>query len=55
MAATLNAIKTLRSKINFLIKVVEESAEVRQNHNFMRRLNQIVALTPIVAKQDFDE
>jgi len=42
MRAPLNAIKLLRSKLNFLIKAVESSAEVRANHDFMRRLNQIV-------------
>lgn len=39
MAAPLNAIKILRSKVNFLINAVEKSEEVRKNHNFMRRLN----------------
>ena len=38
MQASLNAVKILRSKLNFLIKVVKESPEVRSNQNFMRRL-----------------
>lgn len=54
MAAPLNAIKILRSKVNFLIKAVEQSEDVRRNNNFMRRLNQIVAMTPIASKADFD-
>lgn len=55
MAAPLNAIKILRSKVNFLMNAVEQSAEVRQNHSLMRRLNQIVAMTPIASKADFDK
>jgi hypothetical protein len=39
MAAPLNAIKILRQKVNFLINAVEQSEEVRKNHNFVRRLN----------------
>ena len=39
MQSSLNAVKLLRTKLNFLMKVVEESAEVRDNHDFMRRLN----------------
>ena len=31
MAASINAVKLLRSKLNFLIKVVKESKEVRAN------------------------
>jgi hypothetical protein len=50
----LNAIKLLRSKLNFLIKAVEASPEVRANHDFMRRLNQIVCQTPIATKQYYD-
>ena len=42
LKAPLNAIKLLRAKLNFLIKAVESSEEVRKNHDFMRRLNQIV-------------
>lgn len=49
MASALNAVKILRSKLNFLIAVVQQSPEIRKNHAFMRRLNQIVASTPIVA------
>ena len=39
MSASINAVKLLRSKLNFLIKVVKESKEIRANQNFMRRLN----------------
>ena len=42
MAAPLNAVKLLRSRLNFLIRAVETSEEVKANHDFMRRLNQIV-------------
>lgn len=39
MAAPINAVKLLRSKINFLITVVKNCPEVRQNKALMRRLN----------------
>jgi len=54
MSAAINAVKLLRAKLNFLIKVVKESPEVRANWNFMRRLNQIVTSTPIVAQEEYD-
>ena len=54
MVQPLNAIKLLRAKLNFLIKVVEESPEVRQDHKFMRQLNQIVNQVPIATKADYD-
>lgn len=54
MQASLNAVKLLRSKLNFLIKVVKDCPEVRANQNFMRRLNQIVTSTPIVAQEEYD-
>ena len=41
MEAPINAVKILRSKLNFLIAAVKNSPEVRSNRNFMRRLNQI--------------
>lgn len=53
-SAPLNAVKLLRSKLNFLIKAVESSAEVRGNHDFMRRLNQIVNMTPIASREYYD-
>ena len=34
---------------------MQNSKEVRQNHDFMRRLNQIVSSTPITASQDYDQ
>ena len=43
MASHINAVKILRSKLNFLITAVKQSPEVRKNKNFMRRLNQIVS------------
>jgi len=55
LKAPLNAIKLLRAKLNFLIKAVETSAEVRANHDFMRRLNQIVNMTPIATKSYYDQ
>ena len=54
MGAPVNAVKILRSKLAFLIKVVKESQELRQNHDMMRRLNQIVTSTPIVTSQEYD-
>lgn len=54
MAAPLNAVKLLRSRLNFLIKAVESSAEVRANHDFMRRLNQIVNQVPIASRDYYD-
>ena len=47
MAAPINAVKILRTKLNFLIQAVKQSPEVRANKSFMRRLNQIVSSTPI--------
>ena len=55
MQSSLNAVKILRGRLNFVIKCVEESAEVRANHEFMRRLNQIVNQVPIATKEAFDE
>jgi hypothetical protein len=55
LKAPLNAIKLLRAKLNFLIKAVESSEEVRKNHDFMRRLNQIVNQTPIATKKYYDQ
>ena len=54
MAAPINALKILRTKLNFLITAVKQSPEVRQNKNFMRRLNQIVSSTPITTTQAYD-
>ena len=54
MAAPINAVKILRTKLNFLITAVKNSQEVRQNKNFMRRLNQIVSSTPITTTQAYD-
>jgi len=39
LQSTLNAVKFLRIKINFLISMVKSSEEVRKNHQFMRKLN----------------
>jgi hypothetical protein len=55
MVAPINAVNILRSKINFLIDVVKNSKEVRANHEFMRKLNQIVSATPISAAADYDK
>ena len=54
MAAPINAVKILRTKLNFLITAVKQSPEVRKNKNFMRRLNQIVSSTPITTTQSYD-
>ena len=47
MQSSFNAIGLLRQKLNFLIEVVSSAPEVRANHDFMRRLNQIVNQVPI--------
>jgi hypothetical protein len=39
MISSLNAVKILRRKINFLMDMVHNSQEVRANHEFMRKLN----------------
>ena len=39
LKAPLQALKLLREKLNFIISAVENSAELRRNHDFMRRLN----------------
>ena len=54
MEAPINAVKILRSKLNFLIEAVKKSPEVRQNRNFMRRLNQIANSQPVTATETYD-
>jgi hypothetical protein len=54
MRASLNALKLLRRKVRFLIDIVKNSPEVQQNHNFMRRLQQIVAQLPIADRAAFE-
>lgn len=54
MASALNAVKILRTKVNFLMAALKDYPEIRKNHGFMRRLNQIVVSTPIVAQSEFD-
>ena len=54
MNAPINAVKILRTKLNFLIQAVKNSPEVRQNKSFMRRLNQIVSSTPITNSEAYD-
>ena len=39
MMASLNAVGILRQKIRFLINSVKNEPKVRENHDFMRRLN----------------
>lgn len=55
MTAPLNALKVLRRKIKFLVDLVRNSPEVRANHNFMRKLQQICAQLPIANRADFEE
>lgn len=54
MTASLNALKLLRRKIKFLVDIVRNSPEVRQNHQFMRKLQQICAQLPIANRADFE-
>ena len=39
MLTSINAVKILRRKIKFLVEIVRNSQEVRENHDFMRKLN----------------
>ena len=39
LQSSLNAVKLLRIKVNFLISMVRSSEKVRKNHQFMRKLN----------------
>lgn len=39
MQNTISAVAILRGRLNHLIKMVEQSSEVRANHEFIRRLN----------------
>jgi len=55
LVSTLNAIKLLRSKIRFLIDIVNNSPEVKKNHEFMRRLNNICNQLPISLKSTYDK
>lgn len=55
MLSTINAVKILRRKIAFLIDIVTHSPEVRSNHDFMRKLNQIVNQLPITTRDSFNE
>ncbi len=55
MQSSLNAVKLLRSRLKFLIDMVRNSKEVQADHNFMRRLNNIVAQVPIATKDQFDK
>lgn len=55
MVASLNALKLLRRKIRFLVDMVRQGPpEVRANHTFMRRLQQICAQLPIAERADFE-
>lgn len=54
MGTPINAVKILRSKLKFLVKAVKESPEVRQNKDFMRRLNQVVNSSQIATADEFD-
>jgi hypothetical protein len=52
--ASLNALKLLRRKIKFLVDIVRNSPEVRANHNFMRKLQQVCAQLPIADRAAFE-
>jgi hypothetical protein len=47
LTATLNAIKLLRARVQFLIKVSRECPELRQDKEFTRKLKSIVSQVPI--------
>ena len=52
--ASLNALKLLRRKIKFLVDIVRNSPEVRANHSFMRKLQQVCAQLPIADRAAFE-
>eukprot|EP00347_Sterkiella_histriomuscorum_P008516 403344803 len=54
MQSSINAVKIFRRKIKFLIDIVRNSQEVRKNHEFMRKLNQIVSQLPITTRESFN-
>ena len=55
LQSTLNAIQILRKRVKTLINLVKNSEEVRRNHDFMRRLNQIVSQLPITSKETYEK
>ena len=54
IGSSLNALKLLRRKIKFLVDIVRNSPEVRQNHVFMRKLQQVCAQLPISDRAAFE-
>jgi hypothetical protein len=54
LTATMNAVKLLRARVQFLIKIVKEKPELREDQDFMRKLKSIVAQVPINRKGEFD-
>jgi len=51
----MNAVKLLRVRVQFLLKVVKEKPELREDKEFMRKLKSIVAQVPINRKGEFDQ
>ena len=54
MISSVNAIKVLRSKIKFLVEIFQKSPEVRQNPDYLRRLNQICSQLEVLESQKND-
>lgn len=51
LTSAVNAIKILRQKVKFLIDIFENSAQVRENPEFARRLNQIISQLVVLNDQ----
>ena len=51
MQGPLNAVTILRSRLQFIIRVLKEKPEVRQNPDFMRRVSQIVNSAQIASSK----
>ena len=44
----------MRKRVKCLVELVKNSQEVRQNHDFLRRLNQVVSQLPITSKETYE-
>ena len=55
MISSINGVKILRRKVRFLIDAVRNSPELRADHSFMRRLQQICAQLPIAETETFEQ
>ena len=51
MISSVNAIKVLRGKIKFLVEIFQKSPDVRENPDYLRRLNQICSQLELLETQ----